>query len=533
MNKEILLLRKIARLGKLEKLVIKGFKSYRSVEIDFPTKTTIVIGANGSGKTALIEAFELLRSMIDYYIGRVPNPLAKWWGFKNISWNHRSEPIEITIYVNYKGDPTRVKPIIEETIDPSLEYEKKFLTNFFGRPVNIMYSITLLSNKWKLEAYDKIILNDSGVELLFEPPHVKIILDKKFFQILKEKIIEKEKEVQTKFSEVSREEQSIFKRWLFDLIQTLDELIDKEGLTLIITNFGFRSSLELFINSILKNIELGITLSNAIELLEDTLFDNISSKVYARIVKEEVDIADKSKSLKNIYRMFEGIIQTHLVETFEEIVLSIVLISSFIEGIITIKHIDISRLSQPQLLTTTSYLKVDDENFVSILYNIGKGRLAEELCIVLKELWGIENVSGYFEPTPDGRVVFKLVVDGLELLPPNIPAGVWKILLIETALMLEPTVLLIDEFENSLHVKAQEYLLNEIREHEVFAIIATHSPTLVDLAKSLDEILILEYTGLETKATRLRKVDELRKKLEELGLTPSEALLYGFIGKEH
>jgi len=75
----------------------------------------------------------------------------------------------------------------------------------------------------------------------------------------------------------------------------------------------------------------------------------------------------------------------------------------------------------------------------------------------------------------------------------------------------------------------QEYLLDEIRRSGVTAIITTHSPVPIDYARDLREILILENTGYETKATRVENVEELSEKLRKLGITTSEAILYGFI----
>ncbi|BES81719.1 hypothetical protein [Pyrodictium abyssi] len=61
------------------------------------------------------------------------------------------------------------------------------------------------------------------------------------------------------------------------------------------------------------------------------------------------------------------------------------------------------------------------------------------------------------------------------------------------------------------------------------AIVATHSPVVVDAAKSLDEVALVEIEAGETKVRRVRDPERLAEKLRELGVTPSEALLYGLL----
>lgn len=53
-------LRILSKSVEFRKFWVRNFKSLRDVTLDIPSKLTVVIGANGSGKTALVEAFELL-----------------------------------------------------------------------------------------------------------------------------------------------------------------------------------------------------------------------------------------------------------------------------------------------------------------------------------------------------------------------------------------------------------------------------------------------------------------------------------------
>jgi len=53
----------------LRKFWVRNFKSLRDVTLEFPTRLTIIVGTNGSGKTALTEVFELLTSAVEWAVG--------------------------------------------------------------------------------------------------------------------------------------------------------------------------------------------------------------------------------------------------------------------------------------------------------------------------------------------------------------------------------------------------------------------------------------------------------------------------------
>ena len=64
---------------------VENFKSLKSLEIDFK-KFNVLIGANGSGKTNVLEMFKFANLCIDP--GKIPTyPFRSWSGFKNIVWS--------------------------------------------------------------------------------------------------------------------------------------------------------------------------------------------------------------------------------------------------------------------------------------------------------------------------------------------------------------------------------------------------------------------------------------------------------------
>jgi predicted ATPase len=55
----------------LRRLWVRNFKSLRDFSLDVSTRLNVVIGTNSSGKTALVEVFELWRDLVDYARGRL------------------------------------------------------------------------------------------------------------------------------------------------------------------------------------------------------------------------------------------------------------------------------------------------------------------------------------------------------------------------------------------------------------------------------------------------------------------------------
>jgi AAA15 family ATPase/GTPase len=120
----------------------------------------------------------------------------------------------------------------------------------------------------------------------------------------------------------------------------------------------------------------------------------------------------------------------------------------------------------------------------------------------------------------------KLVVDGTTLTPASIPSGVLKTLIIES-LLSRAGVIVIDEFENSLHPELQQFLLDEFRSRGAFVILTTHSTVPLDYAKSVNEVVVLKLEGGETKAYRLGK--EAEEALKKHKMTLSELFDSGLL----
>ncbi|MCL4460156.1 MAG: AAA family ATPase [Nitrospirae bacterium] len=133
-----------------------------------------------------------------------------------------------------------------------------------------------------------------------------------------------------------------------------------------------------------------------------------------------------------------------------------------------------------------------------------------------------------FVPLPDGRIMMTVHDEAanIDLEPPSIPDGLYKMLTILVALESRPDILLIDEIENSLHVRLIEHLLDAIRSSETTTILTTHSPSVIDLV-GLEELVLVEKSGGESIAQRVADPTAVRNRLASGGVTPSESWLYG------
>jgi len=114
----------------------------------------------------------------------------------------------------------------------------------------------------------------------------------------------------------------------------------------------------------------------------------------------------------------------------------------------------------------------------------------------------------------------------LLLRPENVPAGIIKMITILFAIYaLEPSLVIIDEIENSLHLKFIEELVSILSYSSPQFIITTHSPMVIDMFDPEDIILFYKEKG-ETKAERIKNPEKLKEKLLEDELTLSEWIFY-------
>lgn len=99
-----------------------------------------------------------------------------------------------------------------------------------------------------------------------------------------------------------------------------------------------------------------------------------------------------------------------------------------------------------------------------------------------------------------------------------------------TAIELNPTILLIDELENSMHARMLEYVIDELNTLDIPVLIATHSPVVVDLVGPERVIIVDKRPVTRTVIEKIEDPEKLSKKLKELGVALSD---YIFLSKTY
>ncbi|MFZ8837902.1 MAG: AAA family ATPase [Pyrobaculum sp.] len=200
-------------------------------------------------------------------------------------------------------------------------------------------------------------------------------------------------------------------------------------------------------------------------------------------------------------------------------------VQEFLNGTVVIKDINWKAVRSLQPAVREERLLPDASNFLPFLYTVTGGAIPESLIEALRYVFPVRDM----QIATDGDVLaLKLTTeDGTTLTQATMPSGVLKTLIFETVLKMRPTMVVVDEFENSLDPEAQQFLIDELRSHDVYAVLTTHSSVVLDYAKTPQEVVMLRLVGNETKAWRLG--DEVKEELKKHELTLSELIESGLL----
>jgi predicted ATPase len=206
-------------------------------------------------------------------------------------------------------------------------------------------------------------------------------------------------------------------------------------------------------------------------------------------------------------------------------------IREFIKNITILKGLDVRKMKEPYKQRREVLISEDGSNVCNILYNLflEENKIPDRVDSLLSYIF--PDTSLRFELTQDGRVlmkVFERYASGrfLELTAPGIADGFYKALTLLTALESEPSLLVVNEVENSLHAKVLELIIDELKMSKCMTILTTHSPMVVDIVEPKDLILV-EKGDEGTVFRRTEKPEKVRKELSKRGITLSERWLYG------
>jgi len=425
---------------------IRNFKCLKELDIVLD-KLNIVIGPNGSGKTSLVEAFLLLKLILNYIKGSIMNPFLQWWGYRNAVWRLNEKlNIELKIGFSLKWEPP-------------LDFYRETFEKQTGHPYisldSVYYNITVSGIGGKFHIInEELYIKDYEIKLRAVNNRIRTFY--------------KDNEIQvTEITPI---------RYLLELVYGFlkvhdylpyDEAIDNTIID-IEGNFAFIPS------NILKDIP---------------------SKNYDRVF---IDFG---------------------------IVCSLVGIYKLIDRMVILPPEAFFRIREPSKPIKVETISPYGEDLASLISTIYGGRLPEHIRSSLEYVLDEKDIDVKTTLTSDGRIYLELIQGSNVFEPPSIPSGLLKVLAIEIALDINSPLLIIDEIENSLHIRAIHRVLDDIRNSDVVLVATTHSPALLDLVKPF-EVIVLERKRLETIASRLSRSRELEKKLRKLGVSLGEYLTY-------
>ena len=109
----------MAKLGRLDKLILKGYKSIKEIEIEFGA-TNILIGANGVGKSNFIGFFNFMRKLVDKELELT---VAQMGGANKVL--HFGVKTTKELFFDLHFSPNRYKAILIPTEDNKLIFKEE------------------------------------------------------------------------------------------------------------------------------------------------------------------------------------------------------------------------------------------------------------------------------------------------------------------------------------------------------------------------------------------------------------------------
>jgi predicted ATPase len=178
----------------LKKVFIKNFKSLHDCEIDIG-KMNVVVGANASGKSNLVEAFRFLKKI---YVDKDNFPFLEWWGYNNVVWQRKEElPIIIGLLFNIEGYDVYFETnftgtggkfqILREVLDIRgyLKLEKKGEWISAKHDMKFIDDVIKKPQEYDLSSDGKTVINEQRENLIKET-RIRMGLEAKLLDIIQE-----------------------------------------------------------------------------------------------------------------------------------------------------------------------------------------------------------------------------------------------------------------------------------------------------------------------------------------------------------
>lgn len=519
----------LARLVRLEEITISNFKSIRELSIRFPpSRVLLAIGPNGSGKTALIEAVGLLRDLLAWARREELSVFGRWWGYQNVVYGHderQNVGLGLRLSLDVAGALREIsysKGPLKERLETTL----KDIHDLRISKVSINYKVYVNGNRGSPRIVEEVVSIDGGaaaVDASLSSGAVKVSMN--VTGLARGRNLLGELAPGCGLEGLST--QPSVSRLVLELRRS-EPLLD--SYVRVAKRLAKADLLEpLWLSA--QEIDVGSPTDDSKELVESLLGWPVGG----------VEVSFPSGAVGAPTGRWGSALASRAAVCMAQAIAKLLLwlaavgVWGFVEGSVVLYGLNLSKAKEPVTLAKTTSLAHDGSNLVPYLYTLSKGEVPEGLKIALAQylLQGVDDVDLHMTVTDDGRVYLEVRLSAggrtVKLVPPSQPDGLVKTVLIEAALLSKPTMIVIDEFENSLHPSAQQFLMDEVRNSGAYAIITTHSPTLIDYAKSLDELLMLSYEGGETRAYRFKDPAEAKRRLSRLGLSVSDAVMSGLL----
>jgi AAA15 family ATPase/GTPase len=476
-----------------EEIVIENFKSIRRITLRLKPGINLLVGPNRAGKTNIFEAIYFLsRAISREELLKIPYTphLPHYWSPEDIFFMKNIE------------NPIRYDILFRVTT----RFEDKYVKHHIKTSI----AFTITPDRSSIEPA-QLTLDFRTSKLIFTKNSLDVFINREHLDKYLEVLSEYGKELQP----IS---QDSLKRAIDRLMElkklsqeSKDEFLQLYSIPIREPRFMYRVLIDFPFTSLPYSI-----------LSEDFIDKSMSLNILLPFIRGATHVG--VIPLIVLYEPcnpteFKGY-STDLPELYD----IIRHLESILGKVVLLKHPDIGAISEPQAFGVSERLDVRVRNLPQILYRLAAERRVDVVEEFLREVFG--DISLEFRSVAN-RVFFVVREGSVELPPPNVADGIIKVLAIATAVELKPSILLIDEIENSLHVEAIQKVFDFLNNLEIPVVVATHSPAIIDLV-DLDRVVIVSrgFDG-STNIEYIEDVEAIRKKLLELGVSHSEYILYG------
>ena len=118
----------------IESIAIKNYRCFRDIVLNDLQRMTIVVGANGSGKSSLFDVFTFLK---DALTQNVASAVARRGGYRELVSRGQAGPIEITVKFRESGGRLATYQLKINQDDGRVVVEREVLSyrrGQYGRP---------------------------------------------------------------------------------------------------------------------------------------------------------------------------------------------------------------------------------------------------------------------------------------------------------------------------------------------------------------------------------------------------------------